>query len=291
MLPTITLIGAGNLASALGPALRRAGYRIDEIVSRPSSRPKAEALARKTRARIVAPSDARLTADIIWFCVNDDAIRSSAAEYAALQKGKWKDKIALHSSGALASNELVAVKRKGAMVGSLHPMMTFVAGRVSGMKGVAFAVEGDRPALQAASKIALKLGGHPFEIRKENKVLYHAIGAFCSPLIVALLVTGEEVARQARVPRAEIARVMHPILRRTVDNYVERGGAAAFSGPINRGDLETVRKHLAALRKVPVARQIYLDLARAAIQTVPVKNKTKLEQIVRRELQITNRKS
>lgn len=278
--PSITLIGAGNLASALAPALRRAGYRIDEIVSRPTSRRRALDLARKVGARPVTSSNARLTADVVWFCVNDDAIRTSATEYAAHVKGRWKGKIALHSSGALASDELNTLKRKGAAVGSIHPMMTFVAGRASSMNGVAFALEGDSAAVQAARLIALKLGGHPFEIRKEDKVLYHAIGAFCSPLIVALLTVGEEVARQAQVPPSEIGRVMHPILRRTVDNYIERRSTAAFSGPINRGDLATVRKHLAALKKVPVARRVYLDLARVALHSLPVKNKTKLERIL-----------
>ena len=279
--PSITLIGAGNLASALAPALRRAGYRIDEIVSRPTSLHKAESLARKIRARSVISSSARHTADIVWFCVNDDAIRSSAADYEAQLKGSWKGKIALHSSGALASDELVALKRRGAAVGSVHPMMTFVEGRASGMKGVAFAIEGDAAVVRAAKEIASKLGGHPFEIRKQNKVLYHAIGAFCSPLVVALLTAGEEVARRAKVPRAEIGRVMHPILQRTIHNYIERGSAAAFSGPINRGDLTTVRKHLAALKKVPAARKVYMDLARVAVHALPVKNKAKLEQILK----------
>ena len=283
MLPGITLIGAGNLASALAPALRRAGYQIQEIVSRSTSRRKAQTLARKVGARRATFSDAGLESGIIWFCVNDDAIRAAASEYAARLRSGWKGKIALHSSGALASDELDALSRQGAAIGSVHPMMTFVAGRVSNMNGIAFALEGDKRAVRAARKIALKLGGYPFEIREEDKALYHAIGAFCSPLIVALLSAGEEVARRANVPRLEVGRVMHPILRRTIDNYIERGGEAAFSGPINRGDLSTVRKHLAALKNLPAARQVYVDLARIAAHALPVKKKKKLEEMLRRK--------
>jgi len=276
--PSITLIGAGNLASALAVALRAAGYRIDEIVSRPSSRQRAVRLAQRVHARAVSSSDARLSAHVIWFCVNDDAIRDCALEYAA--KTDWKGKIGLHSSGALGSDELRVLKRHGAAVASVHPMMTFVAGKAAGMKGIAFALEGDARAVQAAQAIATDLGGHPFRIRKENKVLYHAMGAFCSPLVIALLATGEKVARQAKVPPAELQRVMQPILQRTLENYVKQGAAASFSGPINRGDVATVRKHLAALKKAPQARQVYLAVARAAVGSLPVKNKAELERIL-----------
>src|SRR5690349_14888950 len=99
--PSITLIGAGNLAHALAPALRQAGYRIGEVISRPGSRGRAGRLARRVEARVATSSNAALAADILWFCVNDDAIRACAEEYSA--KAAWKGKIALHSSGALGS--------------------------------------------------------------------------------------------------------------------------------------------------------------------------------------------
>jgi len=277
--PVIALIGAGNLATALGLALRQAGYRIDEIVARPGSLARGRRLARRLQARAVTGSNARLSADIIWFCVNDDAIRTSAEEYAPATG--WKGKIGLHSSGALASDELGVLKRRGAAVASAHPMMTFVAGKAAGVSGVAFALEGDAAAVKAARKIAEDLGGHPFQIRKENKVLYHAIGAFCSPLVIALLTLGEKVARQAKVPQAELRRVMQPILQRTIENYVNNGAAASFSGPIYRGDVETIRKHLAALKRVPQARAAYLALAQAAVDSLPVKNRKQLERILK----------
>jgi predicted short-subunit dehydrogenase-like oxidoreductase (DUF2520 family) len=277
--PSITLIGAGNLGGALALALRQAGYRIDEIVSRPGSLARARRLARRVQARAVTRANARLSADIIWFCVSDDAIRTSAEEYAPATG--WKGKIGLHSSGALASDELGVLKRRGAAVASAHPMMTFVAGKAAGMSGVAFALEGDAVAVRSGQRIARDLGGYPFQIRKENKVLYHAVGAFCSPLVIALLTLGEKVARQAKVPRADLRRVIQPILQRTIENYVKQGAAASFSGPIKRGDVETIRKHLTALKKMPQARTAYVALAQAALGSLPVKNKKQVERILR----------
>lgn len=279
--PSITLIGAGNLARVLGLALHAAGYRIDEIVTRsaPESRKRANALARQTGARVSTYADARLDASIIWLCVTDDAIAPTASAIAAATN--WKGKIALHSSGARSSRELEPLRRRGASMGSLHPMQTFVRASPATLKGVSFAVEGDQAAVRAGRRIARDLGGSVFTIRPEAKVLYHALGSFSSPMIVAALATGERIADAAGIPRAAVRRIMHPILRQTIANYLEKGAPAAFSGPINRGDISTIRKHLQALRKVAAAREIYLALARSALLTLPVRDRKKLEKVLR----------
>ena len=137
-------------------------------------------------------------------------------------------------------------------------MMTFVRGSVPDMAGVAFAVEGDAVAVRAARRIVERLGGYAFPIRKQNKVLYHAFGSFASPLVIALMASLEQVAEAAGVKRRDIKRVMLPLLWQTLRNYVHGDAASAFSGPLVRGDVATVRKHLQELRKVPEAREVYV---------------------------------
>src|SRR5216684_8348937 len=105
----------------------------------------------------------------------------------------WKGKIAFHSSGALASDELNVLRRRGAAVASVHPMMTFVRGSIPSLKGVPFGVEGDAAAVRVARRVVKDLGGEVFTVRKQNKAAYHAWGAFASPLLVAALVTAEQV--------------------------------------------------------------------------------------------------
>jgi predicted short-subunit dehydrogenase-like oxidoreductase (DUF2520 family) len=280
--PSITIVGSGNLAQALGPALRRAGYRIKEVISRNSetSRRRARDLARRVGARATTAQRAHLDAEIVWLCVTDDAI-AGAANALALASD-WRGKMALHSSGALTADQLAPLRRRGAAVASVHPMMTFVRGAGTGFAGVAFAVEGDAAARRQGRRIARDLGGVPFEIHKESKVLYHAMGSFTSPLVVAVLALAERVADTAGIPRAKLTAAMQPILRKTFENYMRGGAAAAFSGPINRGDLETVRKHLTALQKVPLARDAYVALARAAAETLPVKRKGELVKLLRK---------
>lgn len=278
---TITLVGAGNLAQALGPALEKAGYRIDAVVTRdlPASRKRAAALAKKLRAELVALGEPAPDSDIFWICHTDDALNSTARQLARHKpsgiKG-WKSKIVLHSSGALSSNVLAPLKRAGAHVASLHPMMTFVPGTAPDLSKVPFAVEGDAPAVVAARQIVHRLGSEVFTIRKKNKVLYHALGSFASPMIVATLVTAERVGRAAGLTREQSRKVVGPILHQTLKNFLERGGAAAFSGPIKRGDLETVRRHLRELKRVPGAREVYRALVKSGARDLPVGQKKEL---------------
>ena len=277
---TISIVGAGSLGSALASALHKAGFSIEELITRNDARSvkRAQTLAKRVGAQAARITDAALTADVVWMCVNDDAIRSVAEELA--EKKDWRGRIALHSSGALASDELLALKRRGASVGSVHPMMTFVRDAAPSFKGVAFALEGDAKATAFGRKVALALEMEPFAIPKESKVLYHATGSFASPMFMALMAYAEQVAAAAKVPRDKVGKVIHPILVKTLENYLAKGTAAAFSGPINRGDLATVRKHLTALKRVPAAREVYVRLAREAVRTMPVKNRAAMAKLL-----------
>jgi predicted short-subunit dehydrogenase-like oxidoreductase (DUF2520 family) len=272
--PRITIVGAGNLGAALAMCLRQAGYVIDQIVFRDSraSRRKATALARTVGALAVAIARAAIDSDVVWFCVPDDAIAEVARSVA--QKADWKGRVALHSSGALASDELAALRRLGAHVASVHPMMTFVAGSLQAssqrsLAGVPFAIEGDVAAVRAGRAIVKELGGKAYAIRRQDKVAYHAWGTFASPLLTALLATTEHVAAAAGVNRREAKRRMLPILQQTLANYAALDAAGAFSGPIVRGDVETIRRHLRVLRKVPAAAEVYAALAKAAVRYLP----------------------
>jgi predicted short-subunit dehydrogenase-like oxidoreductase (DUF2520 family) len=195
-------------------------------------------------------------------------------------KVEWKGRIALHSSGALSSEELGVLRACGASVASVHPLMTFVRGSRPSLSGVSFAIEGDARAMRVARRVVEDLGGQAYPIRKEDKAAYHAWGTFASPLLTALLATTEQVAVLAGVNRKAAKRRMMPILLQTLANYAAFDAAGAFSGPIVRGDVDTVKLHLRALRDLPSAREVYSALARSALQYLPAKNKKALKQFL-----------
>jgi predicted short-subunit dehydrogenase-like oxidoreductase (DUF2520 family) len=275
--PRIAIVGAGNLGAALAVSLHRAGYEIEACISRQrrTSLTKARQLAAEVGAQAVAGIPKNIQADVLWFCVPDSEIARTAESF--LESTNWKGRVALHSSGALTSDELAPLREKGAVVASVHPLMTFVRGSRPSLAGVPFAIEGDAPAVRAARCIIKDLGGHAYPIRKTGKAAYHAWGMFASPLFTALLVTAEQVAGTAGMNRKSARQRMIPILLQTLANYASFDAADAFSGPIIRGDVETVKRHLRVLRRVPEARAVYVALARAALRHLPAKNKTRLE--------------
>jgi len=163
-------------------------------------------------------------------------------------------------------------------------MMTFVPGSWPKLRGVPFAVEGDARAIAVARRLVKDLGAELFTIRKSAKPLYHALGSFSSPLIIATLVTAERVGRGAGLTASQTRKVIGPILHQTLKNYLEGGAAAAFSGPIKRGDLNTVRRHLKELKRVPAAREVYRALVRSALLDLPSLNPKRLLQLLEEPL-------
>ncbi len=190
----------------------------------------------------------------------------------------WRNRIVFHSSGALTSDELAPLRKRGARVASVHPMMTFVRGVAPEMAGVSFAIEGDAAALRAARTVVEELGANAFVIQKQKKVLYHAFGSFASPLVIALMSSMEQVASAAGIRKHDVKPVIVPLLWQTLRNYLKNDADSAFSGPLMRGDVATIRKHLAELKKLPEIRQVYIALCRASLKTLPVKNRKRMEE-------------
>jgi len=286
--PSVAIVGAGSLATFLAVALNDAGFPITEIVTRdsPRSRQRARTLAAKVGAQIVTANSAALDANLLWFCVPDREIRGAAWVLSdhlvarSLTQQKVNVRFALHSSGALSSRELDPLRKAGAAVASVHPLMTFVARAHPSLTGVPFAMEGDDEATRVARRIVRELGGESFSLPAARKAAYHAWATMTSPLLLAFLVTLEEMARAAGLTREDARHKSLPIIRQTLANYSRLGPAQSFSGPLVRGDAETVAKHLAVLKQHPGAREVYVALARAAMRGLPVKNQDELKRLL-----------
>jgi len=285
-MPKVTLVGCGSLGTSLASSLHGAGIRIDEIIVRSKNpRPKnahsknarlknlSKRVAGSLGARLRTLSDAELYAQVIWICTPDDVIEDVAKEISSRLSAK---QVLLHSSGALNSDILRYGK---AAVASAHPMMSFTRGKAISLHGVAFALEGDLKATRMAAKLVARCGGEFFGISSTHKTLYHVFASACSPLLTALLLAGEEIGKAAHIAPGKLRKLSKPIVTRTLENYFAHGAAEALSGPLRRGDVATIRRHLdaLALTKTPEIRAIYVALSRLAVKKLPVKNKRELE--------------
>jgi len=257
---TVGIVGPGRAGLGLALALTRAGVRV---------------LGVHGRHRKPVPRGVKLTADgappwlreadVVILAVRDDALRplvSQLAEAGGLAHGQ----VALHLSGALTHDVLEPLAAEGAALGSMHPLMTVSEepGRASQhFKGACFALEGDLAAVAAADAITRRLGAVPAFIAPEAKAAYHAGAVFASNYVLACLATAERLLEDAGMSRESARAALLPIARATVDNVGRLGPAAALTGPIARGDVETVRKHLRAVP--PEVAALYEALGRATL--------------------------
>ncbi len=289
---TVTVVGAGRLASFIAPALADAGYTIREIIARtaararPQSFKRARALARKVGARAVPVENASLDAGLVWFCVPDREIARAASAIAGrattliARRRSSAIRFAFHSSGALLSRELASLCKQGIAVASVHPLMTFVPGASPSLAGVPFALEGDATATKLAGRIVRDLGAESFLLPAKRKAAYHTWATMTSPLLLAYLVTLEDAAREAGLGREDARRMSLPIIGQTLENYHRLGPGHSFSGPFIRGDAETVARHLALLKAQPGTRAVYIALAGRALARLPVKNRKQLQRLL-----------
>jgi predicted short-subunit dehydrogenase-like oxidoreductase (DUF2520 family) len=270
------------LGSALAANLHGAGWIVESLVvrSRKRIRIRVSRLAREIGARVRKFGEEPVPAGVLWITMPDGAIAKVAAELASRQS--WRGRFVFHCSGALTSDVLEPLRAKGAKVASVHPVMTFAANTVPDLRGVAFGLEGDTAAVGVARRIVKDLGGVPVEVRNEDKVMYHAFGAFASPLVIGLMAALEDVGAAAGFERNKLRAIAGPLLRQTLENYLEHGGSVAFTGPFVRGDVAVIERHLEALRETPLAREVYLALAKVALKNLPVKNRDGVKKAIGR---------
>ena len=206
------IVGKGRLGMALSAALRDAGYDVEGPAGRGE-----------------VPD-----ADVILLCVPDAEITAAAETVAG------RARLVGHTSGATSLAALRPAARGGAHVFGFHPLQTF-AGGTPDLRGIGCAIAGSTPeALETARTIAEGLGMVPFELPDHKRDAYHAAASVASNFLVTLQAMAEEVARDAGLEPAQARRLLAPLVRTTVANWVALGPEAALTGPVARGDEHTV---------------------------------------------------
>jgi predicted short-subunit dehydrogenase-like oxidoreductase (DUF2520 family) len=265
----ISIIGLGNWGSSLARALGLAGVKLDEVIV-----PRGRSAGRNqkwARSLLLTTLDrARLDAHVLWLCVPDAAIAPLTSRLVKRvgQRG-LKKQIVVHSSGALSAQILQAAAHAGASVASVHPMMSFPTRTPVSLQGVPFGVEADPATRRILNAIVRQVGGRPLAIKAAGKALYHAVGVLSSPLVVSHLAAAQEAAALAGFSPRQARRLVEPIARATLDNFFLRGAGKSFSGPIARGDVQTIRLHLQALEPHPMLAGVYRSLALYALDALP----------------------
>ncbi len=207
-------------------------------------------------------------ADITWITSNDDAIKPIAASLAELSLLKPRS-IVVHCSGVLNSALLEPLKAQGCFIATFHPLKAFRTGYLSAdaFKNVDCVLEGDEEACAWLHHSFTQLGAHVFTINSESKAAYHAAACIASNYLITLASCSEQLLLTAGIPQERAKSLICKLMQGNVNNLQETPLIAeSLTGPLMRGDNETLVRHLQAIEN-PLIEKLYKA---AGLATLPL---------------------
>ncbi|ACV61192.1 NADP oxidoreductase coenzyme F420-dependent [Desulfofarcimen acetoxidans DSM 771] len=244
--PSIAIVGAGKVGTALAVLLKSKGYPVVGIASRTNQS------ARLAAARVLTdvaekPEDIASKAEVVFITTPDRVIAEVDREI--MQNGGYRPgTIVVHTSGSQPASILKSASGAGAYVVSIHPLQSFADVQVAihNIPGSYIALDGDSEAMPVAEMIVSDLEGKKFIIAAKDKPLYHAAACIASNYLVSLLHFCTGLYEKFGLTRQQALEALYPLIQGTLNNTTQVGPVRALTGPISRGDTPTVESHLKA---------------------------------------------
>ncbi len=268
----LNIIGAGKLGRTLAQLWH--SHQVFDIgdITNQSMQSAVAAINFIGAGRATKNIESMHSADAYLISVPDDVIADCARELLTagiVEAGN----IIFHCSGALPSTVLVPEKSSlqtaDLRFASVHPMRSFAdpSNAVDNFTGTFCGIEGDANAVSVLSDVFEKIGGQMFSLDAENKTLYHAACCITSNYLTALMEFALRCFEKGGVEREQALRIMRPLAQGTMDNVFALGPTDALTGPIERGDVETVRQQLESVGQwSPKAAELYRLLSQATLE-------------------------
>ncbi len=289
----VSIIGVGRIGGALAFALARKGYEIENLVVRNDRTAKKVCEFIEPPPQILTSEDlSRISSGIIFIATQDAEIERAAQDLA--ENLRATKPFVFHTSGARSSESLQSLKKTGAQVGSIHPLVSVSDAFLGAARlaGAYFCVEGDAESVGLAEKIVADLGGKPFSIETAKKTLYHASAVTACGHLTALVDVAVELLMQCGLDADQAQKTLFPLIKSTVENLETQTPAEALTGTFARADLATFKKHLQALEEnvSDEAREIYLQLGARSVHLAELQgaNPENLDEI-RREISLAKK--
>lgn len=266
--PTLAIVGAGRVGSALASALAEAGWPPHRIAGHGPA--PARSLARRLGSTAAgSPVAAAQSCDAVLLAVPLGALPDLASELAG-DGERWPGRTVLHTSGSAPVDALGPLRNVGAAVGRLHPLLPFTGRRADAdrLRGAVFGVDGDRRAVMLARQIARTLGGRPVVLPEGAEGPYHLSAVVASNLLVALAATAAELGPGWGLSRPQALRALLPLLRATLDDLEAEDLPRALTGPVSRGEAAAIQRQLRWLGRHddPDLEAAYRALSRVAVR-------------------------
>jgi predicted short-subunit dehydrogenase-like oxidoreductase (DUF2520 family) len=249
MILSVNIIGAGHLGKTIGHLLFKHQLVIIKGIYT-TSQLSAESAIKFIGEGIYYPTINKLPpADITFITTPDDFIKQACDELSKSPFLKPKS-IAVHCSGSLTSDSLSSISNKGCLVASIHPMRSFAKPQLSveHYAGTYCAMEGDQQALSLLEPLFEQIGSITYRIDKTKKSLYHAAGVFASNYLITLAEQALICMQGAGVETETAMQVITNLMKGSVSNLEQTlSPPDSLTGPIQRGDILTLKNHMNAL--------------------------------------------
>ena len=265
----VSFLGCGRVGRTMARALKDAGYEIGMIVTQSD---------KNTREAIdfigagIHASDlvsAALSGSIHFIATNDDAIEEIVQMLDAEIGTSLENHYFFHFSGSVTSEVLAPLHKKGASVGTIHPLQVFAdpLKAVETLPGIYYAIEGEDKAMQLAVQMVDQLQGKLLLIPTGRKVLYHAAGVFAANYLTVLVNIVVGIMEEIGEAPEDAYQAFLPLMVGALQNIEEFGVAGALTGPVVRGDSRTIQRHMKALEDLkPEWVTVYKVLGQEAVE-------------------------
>ncbi|HET6147358.1 MAG TPA: DUF2520 domain-containing protein [Polyangia bacterium] len=273
--PVVFIVGAGVVGTALAARLVRAGVPVAGLHGRKHDLSDAAGAVSGVLASTGEIPPILSESDVVIISVRDERIPEVAARLVR-EKRLRKEQVVLHTSGAIAAAQALAVARPHVRaVGTLHPLVSFADARVAveELKSVAFGIEGDEPARAVATRLVRSLGARAVFLDAENLPLYHVGAVIAANYVVALADMARRLLVKAGVPEDQALPALIPLLSSVVQNLSQVGLPGALTGPVERGDVSSVEQHLRILEaRAPEMLDLYRLIGRDVLRLAQEKS-------------------
>lgn len=266
----IGIIGAGRVGKSLARALSEAGCSVRAVFDRREERALTVAALCKPETRVYALPELPTDLTMLFIATSDDAIAAIAEDLAQISRIRHNMVVA-HTSGALSSAVLAELQPFTENLASFHPVQTFSGadGEWQRLFGIYYGLEGSRPALARLQDVVHALKGKSFLIPSEMKTIYHIGCVFASNYLIGLLDCASQIMEIAGFSRQNAIEILEPLVFATLQNVKQFGPENAITGPIVRGDIQTLQRHLTVLREqAPALVPYYQAFGRLLLQTI-----------------------
>ncbi len=263
-----SFIGAGNVGTSLGVFFKENGIAIRGYFSRTFKSAETAALLTSSRA-YTRLEDMVNESRFIWITTNDDAIENVANQVAELNIHEKKTFI--HASGLKTSDVLISLKKQGHATCSAHPLLAFntVEQAVKMLGKTTFFLEGEQGDLLGIKQVFEDKNLTFAEIKKEQKAAYHAGACMISNYLVTLVHASNQIFELAGISNHVLRPAINTLIASVLQNLEGKGPKEALTGPIKRGDVQTVRNHLEILaEELPGLTEVYKVLGKETMHMI-----------------------